>query len=146
LEIRELIRSLADEGKTVLLSSHLLDEVEKTCDEVAIMSQGSILASGTLSSILSESLGKVTLRTSSDSRAVELLKGHDGVSNIEVAGRSLKISLSRADLDYDRFVGSVVRSLVEVGIDVYEIAQERVSLESRFFEVTSESDEVTVGV
>ncbi len=146
LEIRELIRSLADEGKTVLLSSHLLDEVEKTCDEVAIMSQGSILASGTLSSILSESLGKVTLRTSSDSTAVELLKGHDGVSNIEVAGRSLKISLSRADLDYDRFVGSVVRSLVEVGIDVYEIAQERVSLESRFFEVTSESDEVTVGV
>ena len=59
LEIRALIRSLVDEGKTVLLSSHLLDEVEKTCDEVAILSQGSVLASGSLESILAGSGGKV---------------------------------------------------------------------------------------
>ena len=88
----------------------------------------------------------MTLRTSSDSSAIELLKGHDGVSNIEVAGTALRISLRQADFDYDRSVGSVVRSLVEAGIDVYEISQERVSLESRFFEVTSEGDEVTVGL
>ena len=144
LEIRELIRSLCDEGKTVLLSSHLLDEVEKTCDQVAILSKGSILASGSLESMLAGSGGSITIRTSSDELAVSILKESQLVSKIENLGKSLKISPNSSNqvVDYDRFVGSVVRRLVEQNVDVFEIFQERVSLESRFFDVTSLTDDV----
>src|SRR5262249_2233428 len=48
LEFRHLLRALVDEGRTVMLSSHILDEVEKTCDQVAIVDQGEIVAAGSL--------------------------------------------------------------------------------------------------
>ena len=146
LEIRALIRSLVDEGKTVLLSSHLLDEVEKTCDEVAILSQGSVLASGSLESILAGSGGKVGVRTSSDQRAMEMLRSHEGVASIENDGKVLRVALKGTDTDYDHQVGVLVRDLIQNGIDVFEISQERVSLESRFFEVTSVGNEVAASV
>lgn len=146
LEIRALIRSLVDEGKTVLLSSHLLDEVEKTCDEVAILSQGSVLASGSLESILAGSGGKVGVRTSSNQRAMEILRSHECVASIENDGKALRVSLKGTDADYDRQVGVLARDLIQNGVDVYEISQERVSLESRFFEVTSVGNEVAASV
>ena len=48
LEFRKLIRDFVDEGRTVMLSSHILDEVEKTCDRVAIVDRGEIVLSGSL--------------------------------------------------------------------------------------------------
>ncbi len=52
LEFRNLIRSLVDEGRTVLLSSHLLDEVEKTCDVAAIVDNGHVVAQGTIADLV----------------------------------------------------------------------------------------------
>ncbi len=146
LEIRALIRSLVEEGKTVLLSSHLLDEVEKTCDEVAILSQGSVLASGSLASILAGSGGKVGVRTSANQQSMEIIRNQEYVSSVEEDGNMLRVTLNGADADYDHQVGAISRNLVQNGIDVYEISQERVSLESRFFEVTSVGDEVAANV
>ena len=51
LEFRDLVRSLVDEGRTVLLSSHLLDEVEKTCDLAAIVDNGRVVAQGTIAEL-----------------------------------------------------------------------------------------------
>ena len=51
LEFRGLVRSLVDEGRTVLLSSHLLDEVEKTCDLAAIVDHGRVVAQGTIAEL-----------------------------------------------------------------------------------------------
>jgi ABC-2 type transport system ATP-binding protein len=59
-QMRELIRSLAAEGRTVMLSSHLLDEVERTCDAVAIVDRGSIIAQGPLGELLA---GETSLET-----------------------------------------------------------------------------------
>ncbi len=146
LEIRALIRSLVEDGKTVLLSSHLLDEVEKTCDEVAILSQGSVLASGSLESILVGSGGRVGVRTSFNQQAMEILRSHEYVASIENDGKVLRVTLRGTDGDYDRQVGVLARDLIQNGLDVYEISQERVSLESRFFEVTSVGNEAAASV
>ena len=146
LEIRALIRSLVEDGKTVLLSSHLLDEVEKTCDEVAILSQGSVLASGSLESILVGSGGRVGVRTSFNQQAMEILRSHEYVASIENDGKVLRVTLRGTDADYDRQVGVLARDLIQNGLDVYEISQERVSLESRFFEVTSVGNEAAASV
>lgn len=137
LEIRALIRSLVSEGKTVLISSHLLDEVEKTCDEVAILAQGNILASGSLESILAGTNGIVTLRTSSNQSAVEVIQESPLVNSVDLDQRGLKVVLSCSDDKADQALGELVRTVVTRGIDVFEVSQERASLESRFFEVTS---------
>ena len=55
LEFRNLVRSLVAEGRTVLLSSHLLDEVEKTCDFAAIVDYGRVMAQGTIAELTSMS-------------------------------------------------------------------------------------------
>ncbi len=146
LEVRALIRSLVDEGKTVLLSSHLLDEVEKTCDEVAILSHGSILASGSLGSILSGTGEKFTLRTSSDRAVEKLLRVHEFVSGVESDGTALHISLSGSGVGFDSLVATIAREIVSNGIDIYEISQDRVSLESRFFEVTADAGNSGLGI
>ena len=146
LEIRALIRSLVEEGKTVLLSSHLLDEVEKTCDEVAILSHGSVLASGSLESILAGSGAKITLRTSSDPVSIEILKTLDFIVDVQSDGKVLHVSLGPNDVEYDRLAAVIARELVGNGIDIYEVSQDRVSLESRFFEVTSLSEDDAVGI
>jgi len=63
LEMRRLIRAFVDEGRTVFLSSHLLDEVEKTCDQVAIVDHGRVVASGTVAEVRgSERLEDVFVR------------------------------------------------------------------------------------
>ena len=146
LEIRALIKSLVDEGKTVLLSSHLLDEVEKTCDEVAILSHGSILASGSLDSILSGTGEKFTLRTSSDREVEKLLRVHEFVSGVESDGTALHISLKGNEVGFDSLVAVIAREIIGNGIDIYEISQDRVSLESRFFEVTADAGQSALGI
>lgn len=137
LEIRGLIRSLVSEGKTVLISSHLLDEVEKTCDEVAILAQGSVLASGSLDSILSGTNGEVLLRTSSDDVAFEQLKTHPNVDSIAREVNGLKLIITSDVTDVDGALGQIARSVVLAGLDIFELSQQKVSLESRFFEFTA---------
>src|SRR6201999_554616 len=67
LEMRHLIRAFVDEGRTVFLSSHLLDEVEKTCDHIAIVDQGRIVVQGAVEEIAAS--GKPTLFIEVDDQA-----------------------------------------------------------------------------
>lgn len=140
LEIRGLIRSFVSEGKTVLISSHLLDEVEKTCDEVAILAQGSVLASGSLESILSGNNGEVVLRTSSDDAAIEELKTYPNIDSIRREVNGLRLTLKSNGTGIDQVLGQITRSIVLAGLDVFEVSQQKVSLESRFFEFTGTED------
>src|SRR6059058_2661839 len=73
LEFRNLLRSLVDEGRTVMLSSHILDEVEKTCDQVAIVDQGEIVAMGSLAELRGEGQPRVLIGVEGESRALEIL-------------------------------------------------------------------------
>ncbi len=57
IEVRELIQSLANEGKTIIIASHLLDEIEKICTNVMVMKQGNVLAAGRVDEILSSQFG-----------------------------------------------------------------------------------------
>jgi len=85
-EIRELIRSLAVDRRTVILSSHLLYEVEQVCDSVAILSRGRLIAQGDVAELLQErGRQEVRLRTTDDGKAMEILSALawvDGVSAV----------------------------------------------------------------
>ena len=75
LEMREMILSLVAEGRTVVLSSHLLDEVERTCDAVAIVDRGKVIRQGPIAGLLADSAFELQIDCSTPDRAGTLLAG-----------------------------------------------------------------------
>src|SRR3569833_714141 len=81
-DMRRLIRRLADEGMTVLLSSHLLAEVEELCNRVAIVRSGRIVFEGALADLKRTAGGEWRLRTTDDDRAAALLGARPGIDTV----------------------------------------------------------------
>src|SRR5262249_61932528 len=75
-EFRDMIRGFVAEGRTVLLSSHLLDEVEKICDEVAIVDRGQVVAQGPIDELAAGAKQTILIATSEDERALTILSEH----------------------------------------------------------------------
>jgi len=134
-EMRDMIRALVAEGRTVVLSSHLLDEVERTCDAVAIVDHGSVIRQGPIRELLAGA--SVTLRVdcSHPERARSLLVGIGVAVTVAVEADGLAITLpggTPRDV-----IADVARILVGGGISVYRLQPVQTSLESWFLQVTS---------
>jgi ABC-2 type transport system ATP-binding protein len=134
-EMRDMILSLVAEGRTVVLSSHLLDEVERTCDAVAIVDQGRIVRQGPISELLSGTSVVVQVECSEPDRARTLVERTTIGADIDVGPQGLGITLP-AGTDRD-VIAEVARVLVEGGIRVYRLQPIQASLESWFLQVTS---------
>ncbi len=81
-DMRALIRRLADQGITVLLSSHLMAEVEELCDRVAIVGSGRVLYEGALDDLIASAAGRYELRTTDDAHAAEIASRYGDVVEI----------------------------------------------------------------
>ena len=132
LEFRHLIRALVGEGRTVMLSSHLLDEVEKTCDYVAIVDQGQIVAQGPLEEMRGDGQPRVVIGVDEPAAARSLLAAVPGVTEITEQEGLLHVSLQDLEL-----VPELNRRLVEAGIAVRRLEPVQASLEERFLSITS---------
>jgi ABC-2 type transport system ATP-binding protein len=132
LEFRNLIRAFIGEGRTVMLSSHILDEVEKTCDYVAIVDRGEIVAMGPLAELQGDAQPRVLIGVDGTARALEVLAGAPGVTHVDSEDGVIRASL--ADIDV---VPELNRRLVEAGIPVRRLEPVRASLEERFLAITS---------
>ena len=96
LEMREMILSLVAEGRTVVLSSHLLDEVERTCDAVAIVDHGKVIRQGPISELLAGSAFELQIDCSAPDRAAPLLAGTRWGAGIGVGPDGLRSTWSPA--------------------------------------------------
>jgi ABC-2 type transport system ATP-binding protein len=134
-DMREMIRSFVAEGRTVVLSSHLLDEVERTCDTVAIVDKGKVIRQGPIAELLTGTSLEVEVDCSSPETAGTLLKGTDVGARVLVIDRGLTISLP-AGTPRER-IAEINRVLVDGGISVYRLQVNQTSLESWFLQVTS---------
>ena len=133
LEMRGLIRSFVEEGRTVLLSSHLLDEVERTCDGVAIIDRGRIITQGTLAEAMGAQDNALVIGCGDLALASALLGSLPTVTAVaHSSDGTLRVSLSSGGSAAD-----VNRALVERGIAVHRLEPSRLSLEERFLELTS---------
>jgi ABC-2 type transport system ATP-binding protein len=132
LEMRHLIRAFVDEGRTVFLSSHLLDEVEKTCDHVAIVDRGRVILQGGVRDIASTGDPTVLLEVDDVEAARRVLSAQARVTSVEAEGGELRVTLSDG-------LGSseVNRALVEAGVAVSRLEPARATLEEKFLAVTS---------
>lgn len=135
-EFRQMIRSFVDEdGRTVFISSHLLDEVEKIADDIAIVQSGSLVAHGTVADLVAGGVSTVRVRVDDAARAEAVLRGLPFVTTVEARGPgSLEVGLERVD---DEHTSVVTRALVEAGVGVAEVVQRRESLEERFLDITA---------
>jgi ABC-2 type transport system ATP-binding protein len=132
LEFRQLIRSLVDEGRTVFLSSHLLDEVEKTCEAAAIIDAGRIVSAGAIAELARSNRSELIIDCDERERALELVSGSADVIGAQRTPTGLRLALRAADA-----ASALNRRLVEAGIAVSRLEPVRSSLEERFLEVTS---------
>ena len=133
-EVRELIRSMADENRTVILSSHLLNEVEHVCDSVAILSHGSLIAQGDVSELLQER-GKPQLRlkTTDNAKAHQILDALAWVESVSVDNGYLVAGVDAARS------WEITAALSRNEVYVAEMTPTQMSLEQYFLDVTDEA-------
>src|SRR3954469_24192024 len=131
-DMRRLIRRLADEGMTVLLSSHLLGEVEEICNRVAIVRRGSVVYEGSIAALRREAGVAYRLRTTDDDRAESVCAAQGGIA--AVARTQSGGVTFRAESD--AAVAQLSIALIEAGAAVVEMAPQMATLEDLFFELT----------
>ncbi len=139
-DMRVLIRRLADQGMTVLLSSHLLAEVEELCNRVAIVRTGKIVYEGAIADLKRGAGATYRLSTTNDERALAVCRAQPGIGDVRTAHG--KISFT-AD---DAAVADLSQALVEAGALIHALAPETVTLEDLFFSLTEGDGVVNGGV
>jgi ABC-type multidrug transport system ATPase subunit len=132
-EMRTFIRSLGQDGRTVLLSSHLMGEVEQICDRVGVIRNGRLVGEGTVD----ELRGRAGLRVRADPLhiAERVAAGVPGVEQVAVVDGALLIAAEPGT------AAAINRTLVEAGVAVSELRLERASLEQVFLELTQGGEE-----
>jgi ABC-2 type transport system ATP-binding protein len=128
--LRGLLRRLADEGMTILLSSHLLSEVQEVCNRVAVINDGRIVHEGPLAE-LGANTSRYRLHTTDDAAAAAALARVGGVQGLRREQHELSFTLA-ADAD----AVAVTRALAEAGIGISELVREQATLEELFFRLT----------
>jgi ABC-2 type transport system ATP-binding protein len=135
IEFRTLIRELAGDGKTILLSSHILTELSEMCDTVAVIEKGKILATGTVPDILGGLRQRrlLSVRLSGDAAGLERwLVEQPGVSGVHEAGGRVRLELAGGDAEQVALIGR----LVAAGFPVLEFSAHSAGLEDLFIEIT----------
>jgi ABC-2 type transport system ATP-binding protein len=135
IELREMISNLADQGKTVLVSSHILTELAAMCDCVGIIEHGELLAVGTVEEIEKEQRTQSIVKVCVLERSEELvnwLGTHDGLNDVQVDGGWVKF----AHAGTRESEAELLRAMIEAGFPVVEFGSHVKSLEDVFMHVT----------
>lgn len=129
----EFVREINQQGTTILLTTHYLEEAEQMCDRIAIMNHGNLVALEETAKLLKE-LGtrRVLLHLE---KPIEQLPTHNCCNNAELIdnGRTLQLSMSA-----DQSTGDVLKSLCDLGLSISDIETRKASLEEIFLQITRE--------
>jgi ABC-2 type transport system ATP-binding protein len=129
-DMRALVHRLASEGMTVLLSSHLMSEVEELCDRVAIVSRGRVIHEGSLAELIESTSGRYELRTTDDDRATAIAARADGVTELETTSHGVTFAAG------ERAVAALSLELAQAGIGLTALVPRTATLEELFFRLT----------
>ncbi len=133
-DMRRLLLALAAEGRTVVLSSHLLDEVQAICDRVGVIDDGRLLRESTVAELRGEAALRVRAQPEAEAVAVAMRLADDNDVR-RVGDGVLEIRLPTAAAP------ELTRALVGANVDVHEITASERTLEEVFFEMTTNHDE-----
>lgn len=136
-EVRNLIRELWQEGKSVIIASHLLDEVEKVCTHVAILKKGKLLATGSVDEVLGEGLTFKLSAGAKNSQLEQVLGNLKEVKSVSQQGDMLIVNIDGLLMPED-----LNRYCFEQGVVLSHLEMSRKKLESWFIEVTQNTESV----
>ena len=131
-DMRRLIRRLADGGMTVLLSSHLMPEVEELCNRVAIVRAGAIVYEGAIADLKREAGSTYRLRTTDDERALRVCEAQPGVSDARLQDGAVVFSAN------EEAVAELSLALIEAGALIRSLVPQTATLEELFFKLTED--------
>jgi ABC-2 type transport system ATP-binding protein len=131
-DMRSLIRRLAGEGITVLLSSHQLPEVQDLCDRVAIVDKGRVVYEGALADLRRQGGAGYRLRSTDDSRALAIAREQAGIQSPQLGEHGLAFQAEESQ------VGALSLALGRAGIGILSLNPELATLEDLFFRLTED--------
>ncbi|MFO7370765.1 MAG: ATP-binding cassette domain-containing protein [Bacteroidales bacterium] len=131
-EIRELIRDIAARGKTIILASHLLDEVQKVCTHFAVLNKGQLLHSGPVNETRLDEQ-HLEMAAENMTHLKEVLESFPGTIKMETTSDTITITLPG-----EVRIGDVSRFVFERGISVTHLVSLKKSLETQFLEILNE--------
>ena len=132
-EIRELIKSLAASGKTIIMASHLLDEVEKVCTHVAILKKGTLLTAGPVDEVLAqEDIVEISAASVNELEAVVTEMG--GYTKLKKHPNCLQLFYQTGTAQLD----TINKYCFNKGITLQQLQLKKKSLETKFFELTND--------
>jgi ABC-2 type transport system ATP-binding protein len=131
-EIRELIKRLAAEGKTIIMASHLLDEVEKVCTHVAILKKGNLLMAGSVDEVLvNEDI--VEVNANDVSKLLEALHFLQGYTNVKQEKNFVRLFYPNGTANLEK----INQHCFSAGVILNHLQLKKKSLETRFLELTN---------
>jgi ABC-2 type transport system ATP-binding protein len=133
-EIRELIIKIAQQGITILLASHLLDEVQKVCSHVAVLREGEVLFLGSVDEVLNIA-DTIEIASNNNELLAMALKENDQILEIKTEHEILVIKLKDGFTTYD-----INNYLIEKGMVVTHLAKRKKSLENQFLELLTQAE------
>jgi ABC-2 type transport system ATP-binding protein len=136
-DMRLLIRRLADEGITVLLSSHQLPEVQELCDRVAIVDRGRVVYEGALADLRRQGGTGYRLRTTDDGRALQVVRAQQHVEHATIGEHGIGFQAQESD------VGALSLALAHTGVGILALTPELATLEDLFFRLTESNSAAT---
>jgi ABC-2 type transport system ATP-binding protein len=135
IEIRELLRELKRMGKTIMISSHILSELEEICDQVGIIEHGQLVYSGTIEEIRPR-LGihtKVRVQVlDNQEKAIEILSALPQIHQVQLGKNYISVTFKEGE----KMDGIIARTLVNAGIDIVAIQPEQLKLDDAFLQLT----------
>jgi len=140
-DMRGLIRRLGQGERTVLLSSHLLGEVEQICDRVGVIQNGKLVREGTVGELRGG--GELLVRANPLEEARRIAGGLPEVRSVSAANGALTITAGSEGEDTERWAALINARLVQEGIEVSELRSSEQSLEEIFLELTGEPTQTT---
>jgi ABC-2 type transport system ATP-binding protein len=132
-DMRKLVVSLADRGHTVLLSSHLLAEVQEICNRVGVISHGRLIAEGTVAELRGSTVLHVRAEPVDTALAVAMQQAGDDAVRLET-DQTITVATDVAAAP------RLARALVEAGVDLHQLTTFERSLEDVFFEMTHDAE------
>ena len=141
IELREMILELANEGKSLLISSHILSELAEVCDRVAIIEKGKLLAIGSVEGLLQKEMGhsagaelaQLEVKFMSEpSGAIQWFNSRDDVEVVSSTTDSILFNYAACHRRQSKFLSELIDSKIEV----YEFSEKQTSLEDVFLSVT----------
>lgn len=131
-EIRSLIKALSKQGKTIIMASHLLDEVEKVCTHVAILKQGTLLASGSVNEIFQHD-DIVQVAAADNQQLLSVVNRMPGYKKYTEADGMIELSYDTGSIKLE----DINKFCFENGVVLSHLQMKKKSLEDKFFELTN---------